>query len=48
LPLLAQVCPDASTAQRSKASGKLIITMPKEHPDSNDIDVANVRYVSYV
>lgn len=40
---MAQVCPDAATAQRSRCSGKLVITMPKEAPDQRVTDVTHLR-----
>ena len=40
-----QVRPDAATAQRSNASGRLQLTMPKEDPSNRNLDFAHMRYV---
>jgi hypothetical protein len=40
---MVQVCPDSATAQRSRCSGKLVITMPKEAPDQRVTDVTHLR-----
>jgi hypothetical protein len=39
-----QVKPDSSVAQRSGASGKLVLVMPKESPQQPVVDVAYLRY----
>jgi hypothetical protein len=41
--LCAQVKPDSSVAQRSAASGKLVLVMPKEDPQQAVVDVAYLR-----
>lgn len=38
-----QVKPDSSVAQRSAASGKLVLVMPKENPHQTVVDVAYLR-----
>jgi hypothetical protein len=38
-----QVKPDSSVAQRSAASGHLVLTMPKEEPDRAAVDVTYLR-----
>lgn len=38
-----QVKPDSSVAQRSAASGKLVLLMPKEDPQQAVVDVAYLR-----
>jgi hypothetical protein len=38
-----QVKPDSSVAQRSAASGKLVLHMPKEDPQQAVVDVAYLR-----
>ncbi len=43
LELPAEVKPSQSTAQRSNASGKLLVTMPKEYPDRAGFNVACSR-----
>lgn len=44
LPPLLQVRPDSSTAQRSKTTGHLVLTMPKEDPsDTAAFDVTCTR-----
>ena len=44
LPPLWQVRPDSSTAQRSKTTGHLVLTMPKEDPsDTAAFDVTCTR-----
>lgn len=42
--LCVQVKPDSSVAQRSGASGKLVLVMPKETPQQPVVDVAYLRY----
>lgn len=43
LLLPAEVKPDSSVAQRSNASGRLVLTMPKENPQQVVVDVACTR-----
>eukprot|EP00775_Hariotina_reticulata_P002455 gene2455-2758_t len=43
LLLPAEVKPDSSTAQRSTASGHLLLTMPKEQPHQPLLDATNAR-----
>ena len=43
LELPAEVKPSQSTAERSKASGNLLLTMPKEWPDKGLFNVACCR-----
>lgn len=38
-----QVRPDSSVAQRSAASGRLVMVMPKEDPAERLVDVAYLR-----
>jgi protein TilB len=38
-----QVMPDSSVAQRSAASGRLVLSMPKEDPTAAVVDVAYLR-----
>jgi hypothetical protein len=38
-----QVKPDSSAAQRSAASGHLLLTMPKEEPGQAAVDVTYLR-----
>lgn len=38
-----QVKPDSSVAQRSSATGNLLLTMPKEEPEQRVIDVTLLR-----
>lgn len=45
LLLPCEVRTDASTAQRSNATGRLQITMPKENPQEVVVDVAHIRWV---
>ncbi|CAK0784058.1 hypothetical protein CVIRNUC_007261 [Coccomyxa viridis] len=40
LELPAEVKPSLATAQRSNATGNLLLTMPKEHPDAAHYDEA--------
>lgn len=40
-----QVKPDSSVAQRSAASGRLVLVMPKEDPQQAVVDVAYLRSV---
>lgn len=42
----AQVKPDSSVAQRSAASGRLVLVMPKEDPQQAVVDVAYLRSVA--
>ena len=44
LKLPAEVKPSLATAQRSNATGNLLLTMPKEHPDAAHYDVACSRW----
>ena len=44
LELPAEVKPSLATAQRSNATGSLLLTMPKEHPDATYYDVACSRW----
>ena len=44
LELPAEVKPSLATAQRSNATGNLLLTMPKEHPDAAHYDVACSRW----
>jgi hypothetical protein len=39
----AQVRPDSSVAQRSQATGRLVLTMPKEQPGQRCVDVTHMR-----
>ena len=39
-----QVKPDAAIAQRSNASGRLQLVMPKEDPGSRDLNYAHIRW----
>jgi hypothetical protein len=41
-----QVKPDSSVAQRSAASGRLVLVMPKEEPEQPVVDVAYLRSVA--
>lgn len=41
-----QVKPDSSAAQRSAASGRLVLVMPKENPQQAVVDVAYLRSVA--
>jgi protein TilB len=43
LLLPAEVRPDKAIAQRSKITGNLVLTMPKERPDEPVVDVACMR-----
>lgn len=43
LKLPCEVSPDESDAQRSKASGRLVLTMPKLNPGDKTLDLACVR-----
>ena len=44
LELPAEVKPSLATGQRSNATGSLLLTMPKEHPDATYYDVACSRW----
>ena len=49
LELPAEVKPSHSTAQRSNASGKLLLTMPREQPEKGLFNVACCRcHISYL
>ena len=43
LRLPCDVKPDESAAQRSKASGRLVLTMPKQTPGDAELDLACLR-----
>jgi protein TilB len=43
LRLPCEVLPDESAAQRSKASGRLVLNMPKADPVSAELDLGCVR-----
>lgn len=43
-----QVRPDSSTAQRSAASGRLVMVMPKEDPAERLVDIAYLRHGMHV
>jgi hypothetical protein len=43
LKLPCEVSPDHSNAQRSKASGRLVLTMPKLNPGDKSLDLACLR-----
>ena len=44
LELPAEVKPSLATAQRSNATGSLVLAMPKAHPDAAHCDIACSRW----